>query len=251
MKKLLVFIIMGFLIINGPFVLGSSDYKIKHIIINLNFSNPVIEDTGDYVRIDLEGANSEFLIEGFYMVPVYQQKIFLPFGAKIQDIDCKIDKIHNQVVDKKLRINSNPLIMYQLDSSRVVSVSPGLCVKDLWFEYSVGTVLHNNIRQVILELIVYPVRYYPDEDYFEWFENAEILIEYEEPKNIDFFNDEYNLLILCPSDFSDELDDLVFHKNDMGVLTKVVTLDEIYDGAFFSVEGRDDQIGRASCRERV
>jgi len=241
MKKLLVFMIIGFLIINVPFVLGSSDNKNKYIIIDLSFSNPVIEDTGDYVRIDLEGANSEFLIEGFYMLPIYQHKIFLPFGSKIIDIDYKINNFYNQITKRKLKINSHPKIMYQLDSDKKVSVSTELNVKNLWFEYNVGTVLHNNMRQLILELIIYPVRYHPDEDYFEWFENAEILIEYEEPKNINFFNDEYNLLILCPSDFSDELEDLVGHKNNIGVLTKVVTLDEIYDGDFFPVEGRDDQ----------
>jgi hypothetical protein len=48
-------------------------------------------------------------------------------------------------------------------------------------------------------------------------------------------------VILTPSKFSKNLDKLVEHKNSYGISTNLVTLDEIYDGTHFPVEGRDDQ----------
>jgi len=52
--------------------------------------------------------------------------------------------------------------------------------------------------------------------------------------------DSYDFVIITPSDFSRELQPLVPHKESHGIKTKIVTLDEIYNGKYFSVEGRDD-----------
>lgn len=51
-------------------------------------------------------------------------------------------------------------------------------------------------------------------------------------------NDSYQLLIITPSDFTDELAPLVTHKNDMGLDTIMVTLDDI-DSSPETSEGQD------------
>jgi prepilin-type processing-associated H-X9-DG protein len=48
----------------------------------------------------------------------------------------------------------------------------------------------------------------------------------------------YDLLIIAPDDFSRALKPLVDHKNAMGISTKFVTLDEVYDRMFW--HGRDN-----------
>ncbi|RLF31947.1 MAG: hypothetical protein DRN07_06110 [Thermoplasmata archaeon] len=50
----------------------------------------------------------------------------------------------------------------------------------------------------------------------------------------------YDLLIITPSQFRDSLEPFQWHKEQHGVKTLVVTLDEIYGGTYFSVNGRDD-----------
>ncbi|HDM67061.1 MAG TPA: hypothetical protein ENG62_01580 [Thermoplasmatales archaeon] len=50
---------------------------------------------------------------------------------------------------------------------------------------------------------------------------------------------EYELLILCPTEFKNSLVPLVEHKESHGVSTKLVTLREIYSGVYFPVKGRD------------
>jgi len=47
-------------------------------------------------------------------------------------------------------------------------------------------------------------------------------------------------IVLAPSEYSDELQDLIDHKISRGVSTKLVTLNEIYGGSYFPVDGRDD-----------
>jgi len=49
----------------------------------------------------------------------------------------------------------------------------------------------------------------------------------------------YDLLILAQSNFKRVLYPLVNHKNEIGVLTILISLDDIYDGTYFPVQGRD------------
>jgi hypothetical protein len=52
--------------------------------------------------------------------------------------------------------------------------------------------------------------------------------------------EDYNLLIITPGNFSDELQPLVGHKKQYGIITKIVTLDDVYESVYFPVNGRDD-----------
>jgi len=51
----------------------------------------------------------------------------------------------------------------------------------------------------------------------------------------------YDMVVIGPSSFASYLQPLIDHKNDRGLDTVFVSLDEIYDGTYFSVQGRDDQ----------
>ncbi|HHH77997.1 MAG TPA: hypothetical protein ENL18_02140, partial [Thermoplasmatales archaeon] len=52
--------------------------------------------------------------------------------------------------------------------------------------------------------------------------------------------DGYDLLIITPSEFAIALQPLITHKDSHGVQTILVTLDEVYNGDYFTVQGRDD-----------
>ena len=53
-------------------------------------------------------------------------------------------------------------------------------------------------------------------------------------------NEQYDFIIISPTDFSEELVPLVDHKEQHSISTKIVTLDEIYKGKYFPANGRDD-----------
>ena len=53
-------------------------------------------------------------------------------------------------------------------------------------------------------------------------------------------DENYDLIIITPTSFSDDLQPLIEHKEQHAVATKIVTLEEVYSSVYFPVEGRDD-----------
>jgi len=65
----------------------------------------------------------------------------------------------------------------------------------------------------------------------------------EPPINIPYINQnaQYDLLIISPVNFSDKLLPLKNHKEQHGLFTAIVTLNDIYTNTYFPVYGRDNQ----------
>ena len=53
--------------------------------------------------------------------------------------------------------------------------------------------------------------------------------------------DSFNMIIIAPSGYNNALEPFVEHKDSLGIITKFVSLDDIYAGKYFSVQGRDNQ----------
>jgi len=53
-------------------------------------------------------------------------------------------------------------------------------------------------------------------------------------------NDEFEFIIITPPDLSDGLNPLLTHKENHGISTKIITLNDIYGGVYFPVNGRDE-----------
>jgi hypothetical protein len=69
----------------------------------------------------------------------------------------------------------------------------------------------------------------------------DILFPKKETNSNDLNMDEdFMLIVISPSEFASELDSLITHKNARGISCKQVILDEIYQGEYFPVQGRDD-----------
>jgi hypothetical protein len=75
----------------------------------------------------------------------------------------------------------------------------------------------------------------------KWAEVIDVEIKYNAPDQPLSFDDEYSFIVLAKEEFNDELDDLIQHKNNRGITTKFVSVEEIYDGTYFPAQGRDNQ----------
>lgn len=53
--------------------------------------------------------------------------------------------------------------------------------------------------------------------------------------------DSYDMTIIAPSNYNSALEKLIQHKNDYGIATMFISVDDIYAGTYFEVQGRDDQ----------
>ena len=51
----------------------------------------------------------------------------------------------------------------------------------------------------------------------------------------------FDMIIIAPSYYNSTLEDFVEHKNNHNIITKFASLEDIYAGTYFSVQGRNDQ----------
>jgi uncharacterized membrane protein len=121
-----------------------------------------------------------------------------------------------------------------------------------WFTYDLGRGLNADGRPtVFVDIFAYPLIYEEAEGAvpcISYIKDLDIEISYwlEEatPSSRRALRDStegpYDMIIIGPVNFKDNLQDLADHKNETGLRTRFVTLDEIYDGDIFTVQGRDD-----------
>jgi hypothetical protein len=238
--KLISLLLIVLLFINGIGVFANPGEATNQEKIILSFSNLIIENSNNHVKFELEGTNSNFLKKDHYMVPTYLETFIFPIGTKIINIYCTPKNIQRQILTKELIKAPEPVCLDQNSIIKQVQRNVRPEAIDSWYEYDIGTGINNNERCVFVKIQVFPVQYKPIEKTIEWAKNVELEIIYENPMNPIFYDDEYSLIVLTPVDFKEELNNLISHKNNRGISTKLVTLEDIYTGAFFPVMGRDN-----------
>ena len=244
MKNLMPVAIIGILILSG---LGASalhktdDAEQKTMAVA--FSQLVIQEKDQYVMVEIDGADSVLMRANEPMLPAYVHTFTFPFGTKIEGVKCTPSDIQQQYLSKKIIPSPEPVLAGQQTVQEKKSVSYGENpYPNTWYKYDVGCGLDNKERCVFVKVQVFPVQYYPSEDLLKIAGDFQINVEYEEPNQQTMtFDDECDFIILAPSEFSSTLNALVAHKIGRGISTKLVTLDEIYNGDYFPVEGKDNQ----------
>ncbi|ENO12466.1 Peptidase family C25 [Thermoplasmatales archaeon SCGC AB-539-C06] len=244
MKNLIPVAIIGILILSG--IGASALHKTDDVnqkTMTVAFSQPVIKEKDQYVIVEIDGANSVSMGVNEPLLPAYVHTFTFPFGTKIEGVECTPSDIQQQYLSKKIIPSTEPVLAGQQAVQEKKSVSYAEnSYPNTWYEYDVGCGLDNNERCVFVKVQVFPIRYYPSEDLLKVVGNFQINVEYEEPNQQTMtFDDERDLIILAPSEFSSMLNALVAHKIGRGISSKLITLDEIYDSSYFPVNGRDNQ----------
>jgi len=238
LREILPILVVGILVLGGLGAVALPEEKTEKL--SLSFSQLSMHEKDDRIMLELEGANSVLLGKNHYMVPIHIETFTFPFGTEIQSVQVTPKNIHVQTLTKKLVVSPEPVVVGQIMGIRSQkTVDP--IAPSTWYEYDVGTGLYDEGRRVVVKVETFPVQYHPSEDMVEWAENVEIEIKHKEPEQqIAGFDDEYVLIILAPDEFSDELNALVNHKISRGISTIFVSLNDIYTGIYFPVQGRDN-----------
>lgn len=226
---------------------------IKEKIESIVFSEPNIREGDQYITLKVEEATSYLMKPGKPVLPLYTEIFKFPFGTKIKRVECKPSQINQKVISGEIQPSPEPVPLANVNNEEEKKVVEDFIVKDnavynsmdfypyRWYDYRVGCGLDESRHVVFLTVQFYPVRYSPGQNMIQYANRVDIEVEYYEPTQPVVFPDEYDMVIITPSEFSEKLQPLVDYKNDSSVATKLVTLDEIYDGVYFPVEGRDDQ----------
>jgi hypothetical protein len=239
MKKTIWILMTGILVLSGFEATASSDYELEKM--TLSFSRLSVNEEGSYAVLELDGADSVLTKGNHFIVPACVKTFTFPFGTKILNVECISRNIHKEKLCKALKVAPEPIIVGTPCKVFPRGDNAPPVVLDTWYEYDVGTGLDGRERRVFVKVEVFPVQYYPHENIVEWAEEVEIVIKFKQPVQPLLFDEEYALLVITPAMFSDELEELVVHKNSRGVSTKLVTLDDVYNSVYFPAEGRDNQ----------
>lgn len=245
MNKILPIFVVGVLIISG---LGAVALHNAHeeIVIkktdSFMLSTPTVSEYKEYVSVELAEATSLIMEPGEPVLPKITKVYVLPFTSTVKDVSVKFSEIKEQVLSKEIRPASEPIVdgedavKTEVKSSEVYS-SYEVYPKSS-YTYRTSTGLDGKEHVVFLTVQCYPVRYSPARNILYYSDVIDIKITYEQPSKPITFPNEYDLLIIAPSEFEQTLQPLVDHKNDHNLKTILVTLDEIYAE---HTEGRDDQ----------
>ncbi len=208
---------------------------IKLISIEYNFSEPIINEVESYSYVYVDEADFYSISTGRPVVPVKLSTYEFPLGTKIIDVNYEYSKPETMILPKTLSFGACSTSAIEDETIYKGSeMYPSSIVS-----YHTGGGLSDGEHKTFLTVRVYPITYNPLKNEIGFIQNVKVNINYKEPEKplLDDKN-EYELLIITPSEFERALQPLVKHKNKFGVTIKLVTLKEIYDK---ESNGRDEQ----------
>jgi hypothetical protein len=247
MKIIQYFVVFALIFSSFTIVSIGQEAGKKEIIIDIDFSVPIISEDKSFVNLDVIGANTCLNEPGKPIIPMCTKNYVVSFGTIIESVKCEISEIKTMTLKNEIKPAQQPVKPDGKSDNREILTKGSIYQSEElfpydWFSYSIGAGLdENNEHKMFLTLQIFPVRYNTSENKIYYIDNAKLKIVYKESDNNPFpTTSEYNLLILTPTKFSKQLEKLVEHKESFGISTNLVTLDEIYNGDYFPVEGRDD-----------
>jgi hypothetical protein len=237
MRKQIYFIV-GLLIMSSFTIVGFG--KEADVTINMSFGEPQITEGDTFLDINVEHTNTYNFVGGEPLLPVYIKTTVLPFGIKniqltaevgtIETVDLSInyiEKIAPAPVAVPPSENDAPPIDPLMNEE--IYNSAAFYPED-WYSYDVGVGLDENMNHVTFVTVrVFPVRYSPKTDTIKYIKNMDLDITYTGPSGNPFpAESTQDMVIIAPEKFSDALQELVDHKNNVGVRTYLKTTEEIY-----------------------
>lgn len=217
---------------------------IKNIIVisdKIVLSEPIFKEINNYVSLTIEETDSVWSETGKPMLPVFSKIYTFPFGINIIDIKVNL-KTEKFILSKKIQptpeignlVNEISQVSTEVfpdenvyASSELYPLKPYTIIK--------RSGLKDGNQVFFLKIKVTP-QYSPLDDILYFPQEIEIVVKYMPPEQSLFSVDEYNMVIIVPSEFSSNIQQLIDHKNIHGIRTILKTTEEIYT----EYEGRDN-----------
>jgi hypothetical protein len=233
MNKILPLLIIGVFILSG-FGAAADTYTTHEYAISetIHFSQPTLHGEDTCLSINLPEATAYTWKQDKPLIPVVTKIYTLPFGTQVDSISVDIEKITEQPLTQPLApaptIEMISTTFTATDDTPASPLYEDITIyPETRYTFNTGGGLEGNEHVTYLTVSIFPIQYKPQENKIFTAEKATIDIRYSPPQTPITFGDEYDLLIIAPDDFLSALQRLVDHKNDMGIATKLTSLDEI------------------------
>jgi hypothetical protein len=242
LNKIIPFVIVGILVFSGlgaatTSLINRTNNNTEKITENyyLEISNPTFTQEGEFVTIELEQAEAFMPHSGKPMLPIFTKTFAYPVGTRIDAVNVDINwerynldkKVTPTPVAIPLSIDVYPIDLEERSFDEEVYTSTSLYPAEPYIiKYGAGI---KDMEHVIFVNVKCFPQYSPGNDYVNIPKIINIDVEYQSPETQVKNEEQYDLLIITHEIFEDELQSLVDHKESLGIATKLVTVDEIYD----------------------
>ncbi len=235
MRNFLPIIVVGILVLSGlgaAALSGNEKEQIKKEIVT--FSKPIITEKEQFATINLNEATANLMEPGKPMIPKYTKIFTFPFGTKIKNVDVTFSEelsleLTKLVIPAPERQIVSTLNIPTNTKNKVVSYSDIEIYPFQKYNYKTGAGIENGKHVIFLTVNINPIQYNPSENLVYYSKDATIKIIYEPPEKTVNFPNEYDFLIITPSEFKSAIQPLADYKNEKNVKTIITTLDEIPD----------------------
>jgi len=237
MRKIVPFLVMSILVLSGlgavAFPQDNTEAEQNEIVL---FSKPVITENQDFVTIGLPESTAYIMETGKPMLPKYSKTYTFPFGTTIENVEVTFSEPIQQKVSKLVTPAPEPQIVSTVHMSKKItkeevmkSYSEIKTYPEKKYSYRTGAGLQDGGHVVFLTINLNPIQYVPSENMIYYSNSAKITVNYNLPIAPITFGDDYDMLIIAPSEFSSALQPLIDYKNEHDTKTILTTLEEIPD----------------------
>jgi hypothetical protein len=235
---LILFVLIGVI----PTSAQTKNRTVDTVECCIDFSAPILTDNNDFNEIAVSEVNGVITEEGYPRLPVFSKTFEFPLGTQITSVDIQPSTIQAMHTEKQIRpVPTKQKIGDQIVPLEGIVNEAAYASADpypaSWYTITSGTGLNNNNNHTLfLTVHITPVRYTPNIQLLQYSTHFTLHITSEAASPSPVSSEVYSLVIITPSEFSENLQPLIEHKNAYGVPTLMVTLEEIYNSYF----GRDN-----------
>ena len=194
MKKILLVIVIGIVILNGleaaAFTMNRSikptEYIQKISTSVLFSSQPTFSEKDGFLTVDIDGATTQLLIENTPVLPIYVKTYQIPFGSTDIHVDCTVNNLGTMTVTKEI-IPAVISTVSELDTQPNYIMDPSIYDSSVFYpstrwSFDLGAGRNENNQQVtFVKIICYPVRYSPLNQQIQYANGFDIDLSYTEP----------------------------------------------------------------------
>ena len=241
MREYLSIFVVVILVLSGlgAVVIADDNTDVETEIFTIVISSPIIKKSdNNYVEVSFEDTLLYLMKSGQPMLPKVVKMVELPFGIRNVKVEVTPINIQEYEIEGEIRPAPAPMSLSTVSNNVVMTpekdeqvYGSGEPYPSTWFSYSLGCGLNAFSERVThVAIHVFPVQYVPIAGKLSVAGSINIRITYENPKMnmLSMSFDEYDMVIIAPSVFTDDLQRLVDHKNSFGVNTFLKTTEEIY-----------------------
>lgn len=225
-----------------PAVAQKDTMILATITESVDFSTPILKENTGGSEIIVNEANGVLSVEGCPLLPMFSKTFEFPLGTKIVSVEVQPSTVQTMYTEKQIK----PVPTKQMIGDQLVPVE-GIANEDIyasadlypasWYTISSGAGLNtDNEHTLFVTVRINPVRYVPKSQSLVYSTHFTINMAFKEAAPAQTSSEMYLLAIIAPAEFSETLQPLVDHKNNYGVTTILVPIDEIYSSYY----GRDD-----------